>query len=88
MALLKNRTDDRGITTTYHKVDNVSLNDGRLHFLVRSYVSKEYRQNASEVDTLNYFFNITTEEEESMGIRQLCYSKLKTLEAWSDAEDC
>ena len=28
------------------------------------------------------------EEEESMGIRQLAYKKIKELPDWADAEDC
>ena len=59
-----------------------------LHCIVDSYVSKDYRDLGQSADSSSFHFNITVEEEESMGIRALCYTKIKELEAWFDATDC
>jgi hypothetical protein len=95
MALIKAITNDLGITTNYHKVGRVSLTEvsGRkegtyISFDVESYVSKDYRDQNKPAGISNFRFEITLEEEESMGIRALCYTKLKETEAWQDAEDC
>jgi hypothetical protein len=88
MALLKNKIGNTGIITNYHKVGNVSLNGDYLRCFVESYVSKEYRDADKPADTYAFRFNITVAEEESMGIRALCYTKIKGLNDWADAEDC
>lgn len=88
MALCKQQIDARGVTTTYHKVAHVSLSDSRLMCILESYVSKDYRLAEQSAESNSYHFEITVEEEESMGIRALCYSKLKELEEWAGAEDC
>lgn len=88
MALLKNITSEEGIVTSYHKIRSVDLNDTVLTCFIDSYVSKEYRDLERNADAQMFRFDITLEEEESMGIRQLCYNKIKELEAWADAEDC
>lgn len=95
MALSKAITNELGVTTTYHKVDHVTLtefsrfDDGLiLSFAISSYVSKDYRKLNKPANTSNFRFEISLAEEESMGIRALCYTKLKETEAWKDAEDC
>lgn len=88
MALFKERVDDRGVTTSYHKVSSADVRDNTLSCTVDSYVSKDYRDAEQSAGSSYFQFEITTEQEESMGIRQLCYTQLKTLEEWSDAEDC
>ena len=88
MALSKQIVNEDGITTNYHKVGYVSLQDNTLSCLVNSYVSKDYRNLGRNAASQMFYFEITTEEEESMGIRQLCYTKIKCLEDWIDAEDC
>ena len=88
MALLKLITNPTGVTTSYHRVNDVSLEDGTLYCSLQSYVSKEYREANHPADHSHFDFEITVEEEESMGIRQLCYAKIKGLENWSDATDC
>lgn len=88
MALNKQKINDLGITTNYHRVSHVILNDGNLNCAVDSYVSREYREQEKAADSQFFRFEITTEEEESMGIRALCYTKIKELPNWSDAEDC
>ena len=51
--------------------------------------SQENTANKKKAADSQFFrFEITTEEEESMGIRALCYTKIKELLNWSDAEDC
>ena len=88
MALYKNITSEEGFVTSYHKIQTVSLSDNTLRCHIDSYVSKEYRNLERPAQNDFYSFAITTEEEESMGIRQLAYKKLKELPEWADAEDC
>jgi hypothetical protein len=95
MALIKAITNDFGITTNYHKVGRVSLTEFSgsrkgtyITFDIESYVSKDYREQNKPADSSNFRFEISLAEEESMGIRALCYTKLKELEEWKDAEDC
>ena len=89
MALLKSFIDGAGVTTNYHKINQVTVNNNKVLCIMSSYISKECRDlNYSEVNNRTFQFDITVEEEESMGIRQLCYKKIKELEQWADAEDC
>lgn len=88
MALSKDIVSSEGFVTTYHKVNEVSLRDNVMNCVVNSYVSKEYRELERPADRQFFHFEITVEEEESMGIRQLAYKKIKELEEWSDAIDC
>ena len=88
MALNKNYIGDNGVSTTYHRVHFVSLAQGTLNCVVNSYVSKNYREQEKVALTSHFSFKATTEEEESMGIRALCYKKIKELPEWSDATDC
>lgn len=88
MALMKEKVDERGIVTNYHKIGGVSLRDGNLYFDIESYPSVEYRKTARPASVSHHYFNLTVEEEESMGIRQLCYAKLKAEADWADAQDC
>lgn len=88
MALSKNITTDNGFVTSYHKVDSVCLDGNTLDFNVESFVSKEYRELGRPAERIFFNFEITVEEEESMGIRQLAYKKIKELPQWADAEDC
>ena len=95
MALTKAITNDLGITTNYHKVSQATVSEfsgsgegAYVAFDVESYVSKDYRDQNKPAAFSNFMFNITLEEEESMGIRALCYTKLKELEEWQGAVDC
>ncbi len=88
MALYKSMTNENGVVTTYHRIGSATLRDNVLSCILDSYVSKDYRELDREVDSHYNRFNITVEEEESMGIRQLCYKKLKEMPEWADASDC
>jgi hypothetical protein len=88
MALNKKYVDDKGVETNYHKVSHVTVADGNLSCLVDSYVSKDYREIQKPAFRLFFNFNIELQEEESYGIRQLCYMKIKEQPEWSDATDC
>ena len=88
MALQKEIISRNGFATNYHKINEISLHDGELNCVVNSYVSHEYRELERPADRQFFNFEITIEEEESMGIRQLAYKKIKELENWSDAVDC
>lgn len=88
MALSKQVVNKDGVVTNYHKVIQVNLQDNALSCFVNSYVSKEYRELERPADHQLFSFEISVEEEESMGIRQLVYKKIKELPEWADAEDC
>lgn len=88
MALNKGIITQQGYATNYHKFTEVTLTDNSLSCLLTSYVSREYRDLERPAVRRSYYFDITLEEEESMGIRQLAYKKLKELPEWADAEDC
>jgi hypothetical protein len=88
MALAKELTNEKGIVTNYHKISSVDLRDNWLYCRVESYVSKDYRDAEQSADSSMFTFDITVEEEESMGIRALCYTKIKALDEWADATDC
>lgn len=88
MALFLKKINDFGFETEYHRVSDVTLNNSKLFCLLESYVSKEYRQLEKPADRNHFYFEITVEEEESMGIRQLCYKKIKELPEWAEATDC
>lgn len=88
VALCKERIDDRGIVTRYHRVGNISFKNNLLILTLESYPNEEYRRTAQPASIYDYYFETTVEEEESMGIRQLCYARLKALNDWADATDC
>ena len=88
MALNKTVTNSHGIVTNYHRVDNAALRRDRLSCDLISYASKDYRATNMAAVRSKFVFNITLAEEESMGIRALCYKKIKELDDWKDAEDC
>ena len=88
MALQKEVVSREGFLTTYHKVNEVSILGNALRCIINSYVSKEYRNLERPADHHFFDFEISIEEEESMGIRKLAYAKIKELKDWSDAIDC
>ena len=88
MALCKEIITKEGYATNYHKFTEVTVSDNKLIGELSSYVSREYRNLNRPAYTKVYCFDITVEEEESMGVRQLAYKKLKELDEWADAEDC
>ena len=89
MALFKEKVNPKtGAVSTYHKIAYASVLDDILQCEVASYASKEFREHGKSLEKIIFDFNITVEEEESMGIRQLAYKKLKELPEWEDAEDC
>ena len=88
MALSLQKISSEGFTTEYHKISNASVRENTLTCSVDSYVSKDYRELERPADHSFFHFDITVEEEESMGIRQLCYKKIKELPEWANAIDC
>ena len=88
MALNKKHVDDRGINTTYHRVQHINFNNGKLFCILDSYISKEFREKEKPAYQNRFIFNVDIDEEENYGIRQLCYLKIKELPEWSDATDC
>lgn len=93
MALRKTITDRYGITTSYHRVGYISYSPSRhrpcrLTFEVLSFVSDDFSTPTRPLNRCKYTVDVSVEEEESMGLRALCYTKLKEIEEWADAEDC
>jgi hypothetical protein len=88
MALTKELVNEKGVVTTYHRVSGVNVRGSSLTCFVDSYVSKDYREAEQSADSSVFRFDISVEEEESMGIRALCYNKIKALADWAEAEDC
>lgn len=89
MALCKEKIDpNTGVVTNYHRIYSATVREDTLHCMLSSYVSKDYRQNGESTNIETFYFPITVEEEESMGIRQLAYKKIKELPEWEGAEDC
>lgn len=91
MALQKNLLGSNGVVTTYHRVEDVFFtHDRSLSCTMNSYVSKEYANIPyNRVDSSHFSFDdISIEEEESVGIRKLAYTKIKHLDQWKDSIDC
>ena len=100
MALKKLFTQENGIATEYHKVTRVTFIDNNgeypsedkipltLQVKLTSYLNEGYRKSGHSIDSEMYIFDITDEEEETLGIRKLAYAKLKELDTFADAEDC
>lgn len=88
MAFTKDFITKEGITTTYHKIGTLHLMGDVIKCNVISYEDEEARAEDRPFITRSFKLFMTVEEEESMGIRALCYKKLKELPEWADAEDC
>lgn len=91
MALYKEMTNpENGAISNYHRIGSVTVENEILNCVLISYASREYRENENGrgIEVQNLRFHISIEEEESMGVRQLAYKKIKTLSDWEDAEDC
>lgn len=91
MALNKKIILENGCEVNYHRISSISLHlrdEARAQVIVDSYVNEDYRKLEQPVTSDCYLVNVTTEEEESTGIRVLLYNKLKELEVWTDALDC
>lgn len=93
MALRKTITDPQGNTTTYHRVGHISFiptryRPCRVTFELLSFATADFKVPNRPLSGFRYTFDVSSDEESSMGIRTLCYTKLKELEEWADAEDC
>ena len=90
MALNKSIQNKNGVITEYHRLDHAVIDHNRtLTCLLNSYLSKQYAIDGNEVHSNVFTFtNIPIEEEESMGLRQLAYKKIKEEIDWADAIDC
>lgn len=99
MALKKLITKPNGISTEYHKITHVGLSDRNgehpydsetpitIDVMVRSYLNEEYRRIGHSIEVCSYYFELT-DEEETQGIREVAYTKLKSLPEFEGAEDC
>lgn len=91
MALEKLITK-KGIEAGYHKITsaNLSCKNDKVNLMIglTSYVDEAYREKQSPVGSNFYNFVLENEEDFNVGIRELGYSKLKTLKEFEDAKDC
>ena len=101
MALFKEITNTKGVTTNYHKVGKLSLvrytpkdeTDETSHLLcvnVASFVSEDYRRASDEnaVSSRDYHIKLTLAELEAIPLLTLAYAKLKATDSFNGAEDC
>lgn len=93
MALRKTITDQRGNTTVYHRVGFISFDPARhrpcrVTFELLSFATSDFKVPNRPLSRFKYTFDVSSDEESTMGIRTLCYTKLKEIEEWADAEDC
>ena len=91
MALQKRILESNGTVSIYHRLGNVNLNhDKKLTCVLESYADKSYALHSNNRIGAYYFIfeDISIEEEESTGIRELAYNKIKQEKAWEDAIDC
>lgn len=92
MALKKEIILNNGTQTSYHKISSINLttreNENMLMIVVDSFMNEEYREKNFPIQSNNYMFEIATDEDVGISIRKLGYKKLKTLETFSNAEDC
>lgn len=91
MALQKTILESNGAVTLYHRLGNVTLDhDKKLTCVLESYADRSYAASGSDRIGACYFIfeNISLEEEETTGIRELAYNKIKQENAWQDAIDC
>lgn len=97
MALYKNTTDMRGLTTSYHKIIHIALdtnfspvnNELKMVIGLGSYADQSYRENDARnyLQVNHYSFELSMEEVNSEAIFTLAYKKLKTLNKFQDAID-
>lgn len=94
MALKKTITYENGISTSYHRVDHVSIrkhddNDFELSVSVASYVNESIRLDNvyNYVHTEHIQFIVTAESLKNDDVYNVCYSLLKGTDKFADAED-
>ena len=94
MALRKTITDARGITTTYHKISDISIRPGEEDMILRttvmSYTDEEVRRTNPNlyVEVYDQLFNVTMAELETIPVYTLAYDNLKKLSKFYEAENC
>ena len=95
MALKLNITNNKGITTTYHRIDEVtvrkSANDKyMLTARMKSYTTEDVRRKAGSLFADESTHNIVClrEEIETKPVIGICYDKLKHRKEFAGAEDC
>lgn len=93
MALKKLITQRNGITTEYHRVQNIEVNNGeentRLIVALQSYVDESYREQgvANIAARRTYVFDVPTDVVTSNNIFHVAYGLIKTLPDFEGAED-
>lgn len=95
MALKKAITNQKGVTTNYHKIGNFSIRktpDEKYVICVQvlSFVSEEYRRlsETNSIVNIDYLVRAEADEISTTPILTLAYNKLKALPTFDGAEDC
>lgn len=94
MALKKTITYENGISTSYHRINHVSIqkrkdNSFDLSVSVASYVNEAIRLNdiRNEVHTDYVRFIVPIDSLKNDDVYSVCYSFLKNTDEFADAED-
>ena len=92
MALQLQVIKPNGTESNYHRIVDTTLHAGEenasLSIELKSYLNEEYRNQGYHNDTRFYHFTLEQGEDFEIGIRELGYNKLKTLEEWVNATNC
>ena len=90
MALLKDVTQDDGVTTSYHRIQSVIINtNSHNSIIIVSYIDNDIREKEKEgLILVPYQKAITyeTKYDPDMSV-EVAYDYLKTLNEFADAED-
>lgn len=92
MALQMKVIKPNGTESNYHRIVDTTLHAAEegasLSIELKSYLNEEYRTQGYHNDTHFYHFVLEEGEDFQIGIRELGYNKIKTLEEWKEAVDC
>ena len=92
MALKIERTNEVGITTTYHKITNATVDYSSevitVHAVVSHYANEEYRKKnvraSADISTFSHDYPLGVFEGD---IRKMVYDSMKETEEYKNAED-
>ena len=93
MALNKLITQRNGVTTEYHRVQNIEItnlgDNASLMIMLQSFIDESYREKglSNAVARRVYDFEVSNDVVTSNNIYQVAYGLIKTLPDFEDATD-
>jgi hypothetical protein len=88
MALKLAKTNNVGVTTTYHKIVNINADfyEGNVRVIVAHYVDEDYRKKSvsAHAATTPFFFHI---DNADCNLREAAYNAMKASDEYKGAED-